>query len=253
VIGGRDWRMVRGVKRKTGAPGSGGIDDLHCICDGGAGTSAGSFRGCNAVGPGARCGGKAGVELLLSGRDAGSPGRAVLSRAKSDNHGRFKIDVPVEKDPRRGNSLLAMVRLIEGQRPRGSAGASHTRGGRGRRGSGRMGAHHQGQDGERVENPPRFRILLQELNTAPYRGKMIRLMAAVRIDAAGPLDRAQLWLRVDRAGGQPGFFDNMDSRPIRGKTWGDYEIVGDVAKDAELIVLGLIVSWTARISSLKNP
>ena len=71
---------------------------------------------------------------------------------------------------------------------------------------------------------------------------MIRLKAAVRIDAGGPLDRAQLWLRVDRQGGRTGFFDNMDNRPIRGKTWGDYEIVGDVAKDAELIVLGIIVS-----------
>ncbi len=99
--------------------------------------------------------------------------------------------------------------------------------------------------GERVENPPRFQVLLQQFDAAPYRGKMIRFKAAVRIDAAGPLDQAQLWLRVDRAGGRPGFFDNMGDRPIRGKTWGDFEIVGDVAKDAELIVLGLIVSGSA--------
>ena len=99
--------------------------------------------------------------------------------------------------------------------------------------------------GDRVENPPRFQVLLQQLDAAPYRGKTIRFKAAVRIDGAGPLDQAMLWLRVDRAGGRPGFFENMGNRPIRGKTWGDYEIVGDVAKDAELIVLGMIVSGTA--------
>ena len=99
--------------------------------------------------------------------------------------------------------------------------------------------------GERVENPPRFQVLLQQLDAAAYRGKTIRFKAALRIDSAGPLDHAQLWLRVDRAGGRPGFFDNMGDRPIRGKTWGEYEIVGDVAKDAEVIVVGMIVSGTA--------
>ena len=99
--------------------------------------------------------------------------------------------------------------------------------------------------GERVENPPRFQVLLQQVDAASYRGKTIRFKAAVRIDAAGPLDRAQLWLRVDRAGGRAGFFDNMDDRPIRGKAWGEYEIVGDVAKDAALIMVGMIVSGTA--------
>ncbi len=79
------------------------------------------------------------------------------------------------------------------------------------------------------------------MNAAPYRGKLIRLKAAVRIDATGPLDRAQLWLRVDRPGRRAGFFDNMDDRPIRGKSWGDYQIAGEVAKDAEQIVLGIIV------------
>ncbi len=99
--------------------------------------------------------------------------------------------------------------------------------------------------GERVESPPRFQVLLQQVDAASYRGKTIRFKAAVRIDAAGPLDRAQLWLRVDRAGGRAGFFDNMDDRPIRGKAWGEYEIVGDVAKDAVVIMVGMIVSGTA--------
>src|SRR5262245_30250142 len=95
--------------------------------------------------------------------------------------------------------------------------------------------------GERPGDAPRFLVFLQQVDAARYRGKLIRLKAAVRIDAAGPLDRAQLWLRVDRPDRRAGFFDNMDDRPIRGKTWGDYEIAGDVARDAEKIFLGLIV------------
>ena len=38
-----------------------------------------------------------------------------------------------------------------------------------------------------------------------------------------------------------GFFDNMDDRPIRNRTWGESEIVGDVAPDAESIVFGVLL------------
>ena len=37
----------------------------------------------------------------------------------------------------------------------------------------------------------------------------------------------------------------MNDRPIRGKAWNDYEIEGDVATDAQQIVLGLLVSGAA--------
>ncbi len=54
-------------------------------------------------------------------------------------------------------------------------------------------------------------------------------------------------MRVDRkpAGEStqpvPGFFDNMDDRPIRAGEWAHYEIVGDVADDAENISIGMFV------------
>ena len=67
----------------------------------------------------------------------------------------------------------------------------------------------------------------------------------MRIDATLPLDKAQLWLRIDRPGGRPGFFDNMADRPIRAKAWNDYEIAGEVARDAERIVLGILVVGAA--------
>ncbi|HEX3448458.1 MAG TPA: hypothetical protein VHS97_09410, partial [Isosphaeraceae bacterium] len=48
-----------------------------------------------------------GVDVLLSGLGQRT-GRPVLSRAKSDQEGRFRIDVPAEKDLGRARFLLAL-------------------------------------------------------------------------------------------------------------------------------------------------
>lgn len=42
-----------------------------------------------------------------------------------------------------------------------------------------------------------------------------------------------LWLRVDLPAGQTGFFDNMADRPVTSSEWQEYEIVGQVAADAD--------------------
>jgi hypothetical protein len=103
-----------------------------------------------------------------------------------------------------------------------------------------------GQHCARLAGPSRetsapFGNLMCALDAAPYRGKVVRLRAAVRVAGQTPQDRAQLWLRVDRTGHVMGFFGNMGDRPIRSAEWGDYEIVGDVAPDAETINLGLML------------
>ena len=83
----------------------------------------------------------------------------------------------------------------------------------------------------------------QPLDATPYRGKRIRYRAAVRVesDADG---RAQMWCRVDRkagSSGEPklGAFDNMQDRPITDSKWERYEIVLDVAEDAETVLAGI--------------
>jgi hypothetical protein len=38
-----------------------------------------------------------------------------------------------------------------------------------------------------------------------------------------------------------GFFDNMSDRPIQETAWRFYEIVGDVAEDAEAIAFGVML------------
>ncbi|HLN28255.1 MAG TPA: S41 family peptidase [Gemmataceae bacterium] len=83
-------------------------------------------------------------------------------------------------------------------------------------------------------------ILMQSFEAVAFRGKRVRFRAAVRADVAGPGNTAQLWMRVDRKDNQQGFFDNMMDRPITAKEWRRYDIVGDVADDAESISIGLL-------------
>ncbi|HEY3968430.1 MAG TPA: hypothetical protein VGM05_28035 [Planctomycetaceae bacterium] len=95
-----------------------------------------------------------------------------------------------------------------------------------------------------------FGNVMQEIDAAPYRGKRIRLRAAVRADVDGDGNQAMLWTRVDRPDqgekSGDGFFDNMHDRPIKSKHWRQYEIVGDVHDDATTINFGLVVVGTGK-------
>ncbi len=84
--------------------------------------------------------------------------------------------------------------------------------------------------------PSRFGNLMQAFDATPYRGKRVRFRAAVRSEG-----RSALWLRVDRQDGEMGFFDNMGDRPIQEKDWRYYEIVGDIAPDAERVNIGVML------------
>ena len=86
-----------------------------------------------------------------------------------------------------------------------------------------------------------FGNLMRSIDAAPYRAKRVRFRAAVRVNPAREQDRAQMWMRVDRPDGEMGFFDNMGDRPTQNRSWDYYEIVGDVADDAERICIGLIL------------
>src|SRR6185295_12687584 len=77
------------------------------------------------------------------------------------------------------------------------------------------------------------------------RGRRVRLRARVRAEMK-PNGRLQLGLRVDRPGGQPGFLDNMADRPLRTTDWRTIEIEGDVAPDAERIVVLAVLTGEGR-------
>lgn len=88
-------------------------------------------------------------------------------------------------------------------------------------------------------------VTAQSLDASPYRGKRIRYRAAVRVETETD-GRAQLWCRVDgprNKSGQPKMlaFDNMQQRPITDTEWRHYEIVLDVADEAEFIMAGIFL------------
>jgi len=92
-----------------------------------------------------------------------------------------------------------------------------------------------------------FGNLVQSLETQPYLHKRIRFRAAVRTQPSAPESCAQLWLRIDCPEGRCGFFDNMADRPIRSTQWRAYEIIADVPKDAEKILIGMIVNGPGQV------
>jgi C-terminal processing protease CtpA/Prc len=86
-----------------------------------------------------------------------------------------------------------------------------------------------------------FGNLMQAIDATPYRGKRVRFKAFVRIEPGATAASAQLWMRVDRAANKIGFFDNMRDRPIRLSEWKEYEIVGDIDDDADVINFGMLL------------
>jgi C-terminal processing protease CtpA/Prc len=92
-----------------------------------------------------------------------------------------------------------------------------------------------------------FGTVVQSVDAKAYRGKEIILKAFVRTNVSGTGNQGQLWLRIDRAGGQHGFFDNMDDRPIKSAEWKAYEIRGRVADDAESIVFGCFLAGHGQV------
>jgi C-terminal processing protease CtpA/Prc len=85
---------------------------------------------------------------------------------------------------------------------------------------------------------PGFGNLMHMTDATPYRGKRLRYRAAVRAQVSGSGNDAHLWFRVDLPGDRQGFFDNMDARPIVSSEWREYEIIAEVAPDAERLAFG---------------
>lgn len=87
-----------------------------------------------------------------------------------------------------------------------------------------------------------FGNLMQAIDAAPYRGKRVRLRAAVKLEPQQRGARSFLWMRADRPNKQRGFFDNMSDRPILFTSgWQFFEIVGDIEEDATVINFGMLL------------
>ena len=86
-----------------------------------------------------------------------------------------------------------------------------------------------------------FGNLMQSFDAASWRGRQVSFRAWVRVEQQGQA-RAQLWLRVDREGGQMGFFDNMAYRPVMSSEWAQCEIAGRIDDDAARINVGMMIT-----------
>lgn len=91
------------------------------------------------------------------------------------------------------------------------------------------------EDGE----PASFGNAMTSLDARPYRGRTIRVRAALRATGGS---RAQMWVRVDRPERAKGLFDNMSDRPVTDPEWTEVEIRGDVHADAEGLSLGVMLT-----------
>ncbi|TAL67101.1 MAG: hypothetical protein EPN82_16135 [Bacteroidetes bacterium] len=83
-----------------------------------------------------------------------------------------------------------------------------------------------------------FGTATNHIDGEKYRGKEIKLVAAVKTKVEGEGNQSQLWLRIDKTGEGRGFFNNMQDRPIKSPEWHEYEIIGKVDDDAKSIVFG---------------
>jgi erythromycin esterase len=84
--------------------------------------------------------------------------------------------------------------------------------------------------------------LSQMIDATPYRGKRIRLTAAILTAVSGSGNQAYLWLRVTKKSFGPAallFYDNMADRPITSSEWRNYSIDCKVPEDADVIGYGL--------------
>jgi hypothetical protein len=91
--------------------------------------------------------------------------------------------------------------------------------------------------------PDSFGAAAHFIAAAPYRGKQIKLKAAMKVKQG----KGQLWLRVDRPNRQMGFFYNMDDRPYTLPDWKYFEFEGMVAADAVNIFFGCFLSGRGQL------
>lgn len=87
--------------------------------------------------------------------------------------------------------------------------------------------------------------LVQLVDAQPWRGKLVRLSARVRVLRAG--DHVGLRINVDRPEGLRGFNDIMEEVPLIAGDWRKVSVVGVVESDATVIEVGASLSGLAEI------
>jgi pimeloyl-ACP methyl ester carboxylesterase len=85
----------------------------------------------------------------------------------------------------------------------------------------------------------------QNIPTQGYEGHRFRWQAAVRAEIEDDSAWIGLWARVDKQKGM-GFFDNMQNRPIRSRTWKTYTVEGKIDSSAHQLAFGTLVMYNGK-------
>ena len=97
--------------------------------------------------------------------------------------------------------------------------------------------------------------LRQKVDAAPFRGKRVRLRAAVRAEVSGVGQEAHLYVRVARSGasdwmGSPGdgtlAIAGTFDRPIVDRAWRTYDVEVDVPQEAGTLTVGAALSGNGK-------
>ncbi len=85
----------------------------------------------------------------------------------------------------------------------------------------------------------------QKIPIKTYEGHRFRLQAAVRAEIEDDSAWTGIFLRADKQGGF-GFFDNMQDRPIRNRSWKTYMIEGTIDTNAYQLVFGIVCVYNGK-------
>ncbi|CAM1373010.1 conserved hypothetical protein [Tenacibaculum litopenaei] len=79
---------------------------------------------------------------------------------------------------------------------------------------------------------------VQSVTISTKTPKKFKLVAKVKVAPDDNRAWAGLWARVDTNNSEPGFFDNMNDRPIKSTTWKEYSVEGKLDKNAASLHFG---------------
>lgn len=112
-------------------------------------------------------------------------------------------------------------------------------------GEGSIYRSHRTQRASELPLGPSRAVLSTTLDATALRGKTVRLVGSARLEEEAEGESVMLGVRVDRQGGERGFSDSMQERPIRSASWVEATIEGPVADDANEVALGALVNGRA--------
>ncbi len=108
------------------------------------------------------------------------------------------------------------------------------------------------REGDYVENV--YGSVMQSIDATPYRGKKIKIRAAIKAEIHSPKGSAHLWVRERfKDEEQTGLFEYMAQNPVVIREWKYYEIEGWISNDALYLNYGLLlfgngIAWIDDVS-----